>query len=116
MNFKISILQNIINLLFSVKLTVYLCRVDYYNEDDPVSFANTFDWRGQKFELRVTEKLMRSKRQIENTEKKRKQRRLDEPEQGALVFAHKIDIINKYLTGTPRRPFQHPRKYFIILV
>lgn len=94
-------------------------RVDYYNEDDPVSFADTFDWKGQKFELRLTEKLMRSKRQIETTDKPRnnlKKQRRDEPEQGAFVFAQKIDVINKYLYGTPRRPFQHPRKYFIIIV
>lgn len=79
--------------------------VDYYNEDDPVSFANTYDWKGQKFELRLTEKLMRNKRQVKNEEKpakKKNHRRLDEPEQGALVFAKKIDIISKYLVGTPR--------------
>lgn len=79
--------------------------VDYYNEDDPVSFANTFDWRGQKYELRLTEKLMRNKRQVETKVKPAKmknQRRLDEPEQGAFVFAKKIDVLNKYLVGTPR--------------
>lgn len=62
---------------------------------------------------------MRSKRQIETQSKllnKKKQRRLDEPEQGAFVFAYKIDIFNKYLVGTPRRPFNQPRKYFILLV
>lgn len=62
---------------------------------------------------------MRSKRQVETEAKPskiKKQRRLDEPEQGAFVFAHKIDIIYKYLVGTPRRPFHQPRKYFILLV
>lgn len=82
--------------------------MDYYNEEDPVSFANTFDWRGQKFELRVTEKLMRNKRQIvtgelpSRTATKPKERRLDEPAEGAFVFAQKVDVLNKYLVGTPR--------------
>ncbi|KAJ6633673.1 hypothetical protein Bhyg_16618, partial [Pseudolycoriella hygida] len=101
------------------KLTVYLRKVDYYYEDDSVSFANTYDWRGQKFELRITEKLMRSKRQIDSTKiptKKKKHRRLDEPEQAEFVFAHKIDVFNKYLVGTPRHPFQQPRNYFILFV
>ncbi len=79
-------------------------KVDYYNEEDPVSFADTFDWKGQKFELRITEKLMRSKRQIDKEKHAtgKNQRRLDEPELGALVFAQKVDVINKYLVGTPR--------------
>lgn len=62
---------------------------------------------------------MRNKREIEPKQKptnNNKQQRLDEPEQGAFVFAHKIDIFDKYLVGTPRRPFQQPRKYFILLV
>lgn len=104
----LSILK-IINLLvpnrLTVRLTFYLENVDYYNEGDPVSLADTFDWKGQKFELRTTEKLVRNKRQIESTRKpgkKRKQHRLDEPERGALVFAHRVDVIDKYLIGTPR--------------
>lgn len=59
---------------------------------------------------------MRNKRQIEDKSIKKKERRLDEPEQGAFVFAHKVDMFNKYLVGTPRRPFHQPRKYFILLV
>lgn len=39
-----------------------------------------------------------------------------EPILGSFVLMDNMDIFSSYLVGTPRRPFNSPRRFFIIIV
>lgn len=42
--------------------------------------------------------------------------RTDEPEKGTFVIANTIDILDQYLIGTARKPFNRPRGNFILFI
>lgn len=82
-------------------------------EEDFISLADTFTWRGTKFEPRAGEPHFRAKRQAPGQST---YTRKDEPETGTIVVVENVNILDNYLRGTARRPFRTPRRYYIIVL
>lgn len=92
-----------------------------------VNLAYTFSWSGKKFQPRVKQQNCRIKRDNLRKAKLYKthkvtinsnvnQGRTDEPEKGTLVIASTLKIIDEYLTGTARKPFDAPRGNYILFI
>lgn len=79
-------------------------------EEKYISISDTYSWRGEKFPDRL-QQHQRQKRSINKM-----MYRKDEPELGALVFAENIAILQNYLIGYSRSPFNNPRKNMVIVL
>lgn len=78
-----------------------------------------FSWQGKQFEFRPNQSgkiVYRRKKRELHTEENQQSIRRDEMDLGSFIFAENITIINKYLIGTPRFPFAHPRRIIVIAV
>lgn len=50
------------------------------------------------------------------TDLKHQETRRDEPELGGLVFVNKLDTLENYIVGPPRRPFNNPAGNYVIII
>lgn len=88
-------------------------------EEDSITFADTYTWRGTKFAPRAGEPHFRSKRQADTLASipvRSTYKRKDEPETGTMVIVENVNVLDNYLMGTARRPFRAPRRYYIIVL
>lgn len=90
-------------------------------EEDFITFADTYAWRGTKFVPRAGEPHFRSKRQADtlvsvSVPVRSKYKRKDEPETGTVVIVEDVNVLDNYLMGTARQPFRAPRRYYIIVI
>lgn len=96
------------------------------SEPEIVPYVDTFTWQGEHFDRRPmqTTKIVynRKKRNAaHNTgskigSHKNWSLRGDEIYFGALVLVENISVLDKYLVGPPRTPFQFPRHMFVIVI
>lgn len=100
--------------------------VDAAYEPESVPYVDTFTWQGERFDQRPmqTTKIVynRKKRDTDHNHTSKPapnenwSLRGDELHFGALVLVEKISIIDKYLIGPPRPPFQFSRHMFVIVI
>lgn len=50
------------------------------------------------------------------SESRNQKTRRDEPELGGLVFVNKLDTLENYIVGPPRRPFNNPAGNYVIII
>lgn len=101
----------------NVKVSLRVLDTDF--EQQNVSYAETYSWQGEKFSERPSNnsKLVhRKKRSLDSEPDRSWAKRTDEPEAGIFIIAESIAIIDDYLIGSPRPPFQFPRQIFIISI
>lgn len=107
--------------IIDAKFTILIKPRDWDFEDDTITFADTYTWRGTKFAPRADEPHFRSKRQAGTSASasvpvRSTYKRKDEPETGTMVVVENLNVLDNYLMGTARRPFRAPRRYYIIVL
>lgn len=95
-------------------------------EPDIVPYVDTFTWHGERFVRRPmqTTKIVynRKKRMTAHnhvskfSSNENWSLRGNEINFGVLILVKNISILNNYLVGPPRTPFQFPRHMFIIVI
>lgn len=88
-------------------------------EEKRISYADTFTWEGQPFDIRPNQSdtaFTRRKRSVVHPDDAHLSVRKEETDMGTLIIADRISVINRYLKGPARRPFIHPRSLYVILI
>ena len=95
--------------------------------DDNITYAKSFSWQGRVFEKRekpvnrsaIVNDISRKKRaikfDIQNNNHILVPRR-DEPQLGVLVLVDSVDLLDNYLFGAARYPFNNPKSNFILSI
>lgn len=95
-------------------------------EPEIVPYVDTFTWQGERFDRRPmqTIKIVYNRKKRNAAHKNRSKSasnenwslRGDEIYFGALVLVENISILDKYLVGPSRTPFQFPRRMYVIVI
>lgn len=102
--------------LISVDRSIKLSHIKLDYEEQFLRYSETFSWSGQRFEPRPKETHYRTKRHYAIVYRRIMQTYRSEPILGSFVVMDNMDDFQKYLTGTPRRPFNSPRRFYILAV
>lgn len=103
-------------LKFTADHSIQLSNVNLDFEETFLRYSETFSWSGQRFQLRPKETHYRMKRHFAIAYYRTIQTYHTEPILGSFVIIDNMKIFENYLVGTPRKPFNSPRRYFIIAV
>lgn len=103
------------------QFTILIRPKNWDYEEDSITFADTFAWRGTKFVPRAGEPHFRLKRQADilpsiSAPVRSTYMRKDEPETGTMVIVEDLHVLDNYLMGTARKPFRAPRRYYILVI
>lgn len=96
-------------------------------EPPSVSYSEMFSWKGERFPKRPNQNpriVYRRKRSLFRMtdlldivpDANLNSKFLLVPEEGVLVIAESVAILDEYLQGSPRDPFRRNRRIFIIVV
>lgn len=95
-------------------------------EPEIVPYVDTFTWQGGRFDRRPMQTIKivynRKKRNAAHNNGSKSASnenwslRGDEIDFGALVLVENISILDKYLVGPSRPPFQFPRHMYVIVI
>lgn len=89
---------------------------------EPLNCAEKFSWQGVEFPKRQNQhpEMFYGKKLCRNLSldgiKDDGSKPSSVKKEGVLVLAEHISLIDKYLTGSPRHPFQYPRQIFIVAI
>lgn len=98
-----------------ISFSIEVKHFDYDHEELYTDHSDTYTWSGKQFESRPQRPMINERKKRQLVTRKRPTRK-DEPELGSLVIVDTISILDNYLKGPPRRPFNNQRTYFVLLV
>lgn len=79
-----------------------------------MNYAQRFSWDGKRHEIRPLEKRKIIYRRKRSVSSKSELKNSLLPKDGIFINVQKISVIDEYLVGSPRTPFEFPRRLFMI--
>lgn len=79
-----------------------------------MNYAQRFSWDGKRHELRPLEKRKIIYRRKRSVSSKSELKNALLPKDEIFINVQKISVIDEYLVGSPRIPFEFPRRLFMI--
>lgn len=87
--------------------------LDHSYEEPFIRYANTFNWRGEKFKLKPNSII---NMETELDEDNFNLFRTDSTKSGSLIIIEQISLLDKYLEGPAKKPFKNPRSNYLIAI